>query len=156
MAAASASRRSPRALGEQPRALIHRDFQSQNVVVKEGVPCLIDFQGMRPGLVQYDLASLLYDPYVDLTAEEQESLLAHYAAQWRAQGGEIPADFREVYDLCAMQRLMQALGAYGFLGHVRERAHFLAHIPVAMARLSGVVARIPGLEPLSARLQALA
>lgn len=144
------------ALAEQPRALIHRDFQSQNVVVKEGVPCLIDFQGMRPGLVQYDLASLLYDPYVDLTAEEQESLLAHYAAQWRAQGGDIPADFREVYDLCAMQRLMQALGAYGFLGHVRERVHFLAHIPVAMARLSGVVARVPGLEPLSARLRALA
>ncbi len=144
------------ALGEQPRALIHRDFQSQNIVVKEGVPCLIDFQGMRPGLVQYDLASLLYDPYVDLTPEEQESLLAHYATQWRAQGGEIPADFREVYDLCAMQRLMQALGAYGFLGHVRERAHFLAHIPAAMARLSGVVARIPGLEPLSARLRALA
>ena len=68
----------------------------------------------------------------------------------------MPANFREVYDLCAMQRLMQALGAYGFLGHVRERAHFLTHIPVAIARLSSVVARIPGLEPLSARLQALA
>jgi aminoglycoside/choline kinase family phosphotransferase len=143
-------------LGEQPRALIHRDFQSQNVVVKEGVPCLIDFQGMRPGLVQYDLASLLYDPYVDLTAEEQASLLAHYCAQWQAQGGAIPANFQEVYDLCAMQRLMQALGAYGFLGHVRERAHFLVHIPVAIARLSSVVDRIPGLEPLSARLIALA
>jgi aminoglycoside/choline kinase family phosphotransferase len=142
-------------LGEQPRALIHRDFQSQNIVVKDGVPCLIDFQGMRPGLVQYDLASLLYDPYVELTAYEQKWLLDYYAMQSRAHGAEVPANFAEVYDLCAMQRLMQALGAYGFLGHVRERAHFLAHIPVAMARLSSVVARIPGLEPLSARLQAL-
>ena len=142
-------------LAGYPRALIHRDFQSQNIVVKDGVPCLIDFQGMRPGLVQYDLASLLYDPYVELTEDERAALLAHYTAQWSAQGGQVPANFREVYDLCAMQRLMQALGAYGFLGHVRQRAHFLEHIPVAIARLAEVVARVPGMEPLSARLQAV-
>lgn len=142
-------------LAEQPRALIHRDFQSQNIVVKDGLPCLIDFQGMRPGLVQYDLASLLYDPYVELAGQEREALLAHYSAQSCAQGSEVSANFREVYDLCAMQRLMQALGAYGFLGHARGRAHFLAHIPVAVGRLAEVVARIDGLEVLSARLQTL-
>ena len=62
-------------LAAQPRCLVHRDFQSQNVIVREGEVCLIDFQGLRPGLAQYDLASLLLDPYVDLTAEEREELL---------------------------------------------------------------------------------
>lgn len=142
-------------LSAQPRVLIHRDFQSQNVVVKEGQPCLIDFQGMRPGLVQYDLASMLCDPYVDLSPAERDALLAHYVAAWRARGGEVPADFQETYDLCAMQRLMQALGAYGFLGHVRERKHFLEHIPVALGRLREVVARIAGLETLAGLLAEL-
>jgi N-acetylmuramate 1-kinase len=58
-------------LASFPRVLVHRDFQSQNVIVRDGQACLIDFQGMRPGLAEYDLASLLYDPYVNLTSEER-------------------------------------------------------------------------------------
>jgi hypothetical protein len=110
---------------------------------------------MRPGLVQYDLASLLYDPYVQLPAAERDALLAYYLAQWKALGHTLPANFAEIYDLCAMQRLMQALGAYGFLGLVKERAEFLAHVTPALASLREVVARIPGLEPLSALLVTL-
>src|SRR6266702_8039125 len=53
-------------LAQLPRVLVHRDFQSQNILLRNGQAYLIDFQGMRPGLAQYDLASLLYDPYVDL------------------------------------------------------------------------------------------
>src|SRR5207302_8944046 len=101
---------------------------------------LIDFQGMRPGLAQYDLASLLYDPYVDLSESERAELLAHYC-------GETPSpDFLETLRLCAMQRLMQALGAYGFLGLVRGYQHFLQHIPKAVCSLRDIVAEIPGLE----------
>lgn len=139
-------------LGSLPRVFVHRDFQSQNIVVKDGEACLIDFQGMRPGLVQYDLASLLYDPYVKLTTAERDELLEWYLEQWRALGGEPAEDFRQVYDLCAMQRLMQALGAYGFLGLVKQRDDFLVHIPVALASLTEVVERIPGLEKLHALL----
>ena len=58
------------------------------------------------------------------------------------------APFRRVFDLCAMQRLMQALGAYGFLGLVKGRPQFLEHIPAAMASLDEVLERIPGLEVL--------
>jgi len=137
------------------RVLVHRDFQSQNIVIKGGRACFIDFQGMRPGLVQYDLASLLYDPYVSLSSEEREELLNYYLTQWSERGGEIPADFAQVYDQCAMQRLMQALGAYGFLGLVKERPHFLEHIPVALRSLRAVVERIPGLESLSGLLASL-
>jgi N-acetylmuramate 1-kinase len=127
-------------LARRPRVLVHRDFQSQNILVRNGQTYLIDFQGMRPGLPQYDLASLLYDPYVDLTQTEREELLEHYC-------GEGPsAEFVKTLRLCAMQRLMQALGAYGFLGLVRGYKHFLQHIPNALRSLREIVAEIPGLD----------
>ena len=127
-------------LAELPRVLVHRDFQSQNILLRNGQAYLIDFQGMRPGLAQYDLASLLYDPYVDLSESERTELLAHYC-------GETPSpEFLETLRLCAMQRLMQALGAYGFLGLVRGYQHFLQHIPTAITSLREVVAKIVGLE----------
>jgi aminoglycoside/choline kinase family phosphotransferase len=130
-------------LGTLPRVLVHRDFQSQNIMMRNGQAYLIDFQGMRPGLPQYDLSSLLYDPYVDLSEPECEELLAYYC------GGNISADFRETLRLCAMQRLMQALGAYGFLGLVKGHEHFLEHIPAAMKSLCGIVSSIAGLEELT-------
>jgi aminoglycoside/choline kinase family phosphotransferase len=127
-------------LAQLPRVLVHRDFQSQNILLRNGQAYLIDFQGMRPGLAQYDLASLLYDPYVDLTGPERDELLEHYC-------DETPtADFLETLQLCAMQRLMQALGAYGFLGLVKDHKHFLQHIPKAVGSLRQVVAKIDGLE----------
>jgi aminoglycoside/choline kinase family phosphotransferase len=138
-----------------PRCLVHRDFQSQNIVIKDGRACFIDFQGMRPGLPQYDLASLLYDPYVTLAAAERTALLEHYLEGARNAGAEMAPDFFEVFDLCAMQRLMQALGAYGFLGLVKQRTHFLAHIAPAIANLREVVGRIAGLAPLARLLASL-
>ncbi len=139
-------------LAAQPRCLIHRDFQSQNVMVRDGEACLIDFQGLRPGLAQYDLASLLLDPYVTLTDAEREELLHHYLSGLLGPGPHDEAQFMAIYDLCAMQRLMQALGAYGKLGHADGRTHFLAHIPVALPRLCDVLERIEGLENLRALL----
>lgn len=142
-------------LAAEPRCLVHRDFQSQNVIVHAGEVCLIDFQGLRPGLAQYDLASLLLDPYVDLTAEERDELLDHYVSGLFGPGRAADPRFLQIYDLCAMQRLMQALGAYGKLGHVDGRAQFLESIPTAITRLREVLARIHGVEPLNALLAAL-
>lgn len=139
-------------LAGETRCLVHRDFQSQNVIVHAGEVCLIDFQGLRPGLAQYDIASLLLDPYVDLSAEEREELLGHYLSGLFGPGRAVDPRFREVYDLCAMQRLMQALGAYGKLGHVDGRAQFLESIPTAIARLREVLARMKGVERLAALL----
>jgi aminoglycoside/choline kinase family phosphotransferase len=135
-------------LAAEPRCLVHRDFQSQNVIVRDGEVCLIDFQGLRPGLAQYDLASLLLDPYVMLSAEEREELLAHYLSGLHGPGRVDHPQFRALYDICAMQRLMQALGAYGKLGHKDGRAEFLTHIPMALGRLGEVLERIPGLDRL--------
>ena len=123
-----------------PRVLVHRDFQSQNILMRNGQAYLIDFQGMRPGLAHYDLASALFDPYVDLSQAERDELLEHYC------GAKPTAEFIATLRLCAMQRLMQALGAYGFLGLVKDYKHFLQHIPTAVRSLSEVVAEIDGLD----------
>jgi aminoglycoside/choline kinase family phosphotransferase len=140
-----ALRQIARRLAEKRRVLVHRDFQSQNVLMDRGEAWLIDFQGLRPGLPQYDLASLVYDPYVTLGSDEREELINAYIGKVLDGGGEIETDFRQTLDLCAMQRLMQALGAYGFLGLVRERTAFLKHIPAALASLREVLERIPEL-----------
>ncbi len=142
-------------LAAQPRCLIHRDFQSQNIIIRDGEACLIDFQGLRLGLAQYDLASLLLDPYVAFTVAERDTLLRHYLSGLHGPGTHDETHFRHLYDLCAMQRLMQALGAYGKLGHADGRTHFLQHIPIALPRLCEVLSRIAGLENLHSLLLTL-
>ena len=135
-----------RKLSEKPRCLIHRDFQSQNVLIHEGTAWLIDFQGMRPGLPQYDLASLLFDPYVSLTDSERDELIALYKQILHEHGKEVDPDFDEVFLGCAAQRLMQALGAYGFLGLKCGKPGFLRHVPAAKRSLQNVLSRIDGLD----------
>ena len=134
-------------LASRPRVLVHRDFQSQNIIVRHGQAYLIDFQGMRTGLPEYDLASLLYDPYVDLAAGERDELAEYYCEKQRGNG-VVANDFREILRLCAMQRLMQALGAYGFLGLVKGSESFLKFIPAALKSLCSVAQEIAGLEEL--------
>ena len=101
-------------LSAEPKELVHRDFQSTNVLWKGETLSLIDFQGMRLGPAIYDLASLLYDPYVKLSDKER-SLLAAYYAKLRGR-----ADIAEKLPYAAVQRLAQALGAYGRLASVGQ------------------------------------
>ena len=135
-------------LASLPRVLVHRDFQSQNILLRSGQAYLIDFQGMRPGLAEYDLASLLFDPYVDLSSEEQIELISYYRQKQAENGRIMNGEFDETLRLCAMQRLMQALGAYGFLGLVKGHQQFLKHVPAAMKSLRSIVSGFAGLEKL--------
>src|SRR5262249_19516625 len=130
-------------LAALPRVLVHRDFQSQNIIVRAGHAYLIDFQGMRPRLAGYDLASLLFYPYVELAAAEREELCSYYMERRSLRS---VGQMRKTLRLCAMQRLMQALGAYGFLGLVKGHRHFLAHVPAALDSLRNVVADIDLLQ----------
>ena len=155
LAALPALRGSAESLAARPRVLVHRDFQSQNVMINEGAAWLIDFQGMRYGLAQYDLASLLYDPYVALTSDERCELLAFYKKRLEQNGTPVDSDFDEIFRWCALQRLMQALGAYGFLGLKKNRPDFLAHTPVALRSLLEVASALDGLAPLVKKLNSL-
>ena len=119
-----------RILAASPQALIHRDWQSSNVMFRGKQPVMIDYQGMRRGPVAYDLASLLCDPYADLPADLQNQLLRQYAAG-HPQGREIAG----VFPAAAIQRLCQALGAYAVLSARPGMAHFNRHVPAAARQL---------------------
>ncbi len=135
-------------LMQTPRCLVHRDLQSQNVMIRDGEPVLIDFQGMRFGSAFYDLGSLLCDPYIDFSDVEREELLKFY------YGLSAPTMTWPAFETCfreaSVQRLMQALGAYGFLGLARNLTHFLDHVPAGLANLLGATARVDSLPALHA------
>jgi aminoglycoside/choline kinase family phosphotransferase len=141
------------------RCLVHRDLQSQNVMIRDGEPFLIDFQGMRFGSLFYDLGSLLCDPYVDFSGSEQDELLSFYYGLWNPTGG-IPskvegskynldwATFQKTFWEASAQRLMQALGAYGFLGLKKGLKTYLEHIPSGLRNLRLAASRGPSLPRL--------
>jgi aminoglycoside/choline kinase family phosphotransferase len=147
-----ALRKMARELASLPRVLIHRDFQSQNIMIHEASAWLIDFQGMRPGLPHYDVASLLYDPYVRLSEIERTELSDFYQNAILANGGTLHGEFSTLLLQCAAQRLMQALGAYGFLGLKSGFPAFLRHVPAARASLREVLARLEGCDDVVALL----
>ena len=119
------------------RVILHRDFQSQNIMVVHGdEPRLIDFQGARMGPAAYDIASLLWDPYYCLQDSTREALLAHYIMRRKKYQKDFDEHtFRETLLPCRLQRHMQALGAYGFLARLKGKKYFLRHIPQALAYL---------------------
>lgn len=131
-------------LARLPRCLVHRDFQSQNILLRAGAAWLVDYQGLRPGLAGYDLASLLFDPYVSLGRAERGELLAFYAG---LLGLPLP-ELRQVVHQCAAQRLMQALGAYANLSRNQGKTHFEQHIPSGLRNLETVCEEMPALTPL--------
>lgn len=131
-------------LARLPRCLVHRDFQSQNVLLRKGEAWLVDYQGLRPGLAEYDLASLLFDPYVTLSRSERGELLQFYA---QLRGIALP-ELRQVVYQCAAQRLMQALGAYGNLSRNQGKTHFEQHIPAGVRNLTAVCDEAPELSAL--------
>lgn len=124
-----------------PTVPIHRDFQSQNIILRGGKAWLIDFQGMRYGRSEYDLASLLCDPYMELPQEEQEELL-----RFHEQISAKPID-ASIYSACALQRLMQALGAFANIGYNMNKAWYRERIPAGLDMLRVVAAHTPSHSP---------
>jgi aminoglycoside/choline kinase family phosphotransferase len=114
---------------------LYRDFQSRNVMWRDGEPFFLDYQGGRKGPLQYDIASLLYDAKADLPPELRQQLLDHYLdalAEFIKLEHEA---FMRHYYACVYIRIMQALGAYGFRGFYERKAHFLQSVPYALTNL---------------------
>lgn len=128
-------------LGKSAKNLVHRDFQAQNLLLKGRHAYWIDFQGMRRGRQEYDLASLIFDPYMDHPAEDREKLLD----LWEDVSEERPLP--KMLHECATQRLMQALGAYGNIIRNQDDDWYRRHVPVA-AKLLGEVTAGTEFEPL--------
>jgi len=118
------------ALLNEPAVLIHRDLQSTNILYHQGRAVLLDYQGMRAGPAAYDLASLFADPYLDRAPPHQLRLLQNYNALAKR-----PVS-RELYAAAAVQRLGQALGAYGRLGALAGTGRFLQFVPPALRQIA--------------------
>jgi aminoglycoside/choline kinase family phosphotransferase/dTDP-glucose pyrophosphorylase len=121
----------------QPLVLMHRDFQSQNLLTSGGRIRLVDFQGMRLGPLGYDLASLIHDPYVVMPGPLRSELVERFAAG--VGNGVKMADVRVMVQAAGLQRVMQALGAYGYLGNVKGKRDFLKYISPGLAVLRGLL-----------------
>jgi aminoglycoside/choline kinase family phosphotransferase len=122
-------------LGASHDYFLYRDFQSRNVMLRDGQPFFLDYQGGRKGALQYDIASLLYDGKADLPPELRQELLDYY---FDCLGSYIKLDraaFMEHYYAYVYVRIMQALGAYGFRGFYERKAHFLQSVPYALKNL---------------------
>ena len=137
------------------RCLVHRDLQSQNVMIRDGEPFFIDFQGMRFGSPFYDLGSLLCDPYVypepragrvNFPENERDELLSFYydLTRWDIDW----VTFQNTFWEASAQRLMQALGAYGFLGLKKGLKTYLEHIPAGLHNLQLAASKVTSLPRL--------
>jgi len=114
---------------------LYRDFQSRNVMLVEGSPYFLDYQGGRKGALQYDIASLLFDSKADLPPALRQQLLERYLD---ALATFVPLDrdlFLHYYYAYVYVRLMQALGAYGFRGFYERKPMFLQSVPYALKNI---------------------
>ena len=114
---------------------LYRDFQSRNIMLRDGDPFFLDYQGGRKGALQYDIASLLYDGKADLPPQLRQELLDFYLDRLAAYISVDRAAFMEHYYAFVYIRIMQALGAYGFRGFYERKAHFLQSVPYALKNL---------------------
>src|SRR3984893_14318693 len=114
---------------------LYRDFQSRNVMLRDGNPIFLDYQGGRKGALQYDIASLLYDAKADLPPELRQELLDQYIDRLADFIKLKRQVFMEHYYAYVYVRIMQALGAYGFRGFYERKTHFLQSVPYALKNL---------------------
>ncbi len=114
---------------------LYRDFQSRNVMLRDGEPFFLDYQGGRKGALQYDIASLLYDAKADLPPDLRQQLLDHYLDSLAGFLDLDRSEFMQYYYAYVYVRIMQALGAYGFRGFYERKAHFLQSVPYALRNL---------------------
>lgn len=130
----------------QPQTLMYRDFQSRNVLLHNGKPWFIDYQGAMQGPPQYDIASMLWQAKAGLSDEWKEDLLNGYFASLKSL--KVPrvdeVHFRRGYVQAVLLRLVQVLGAYGFRGLLERKPHFISSIGPALKNLAGFLSDNPG------------
>ncbi len=124
-----------RALEYSLNGFMHRDMQSRNIMVKQSRFYFIDFQGGRLGPMQYDLASLLIDPYVALPLPIQNRLFDYCVKTLSTETSVDAERFRKGYMYCTVTRNLQILGAFGYLSRVKGKTYFEKYIPGALGSL---------------------
>jgi aminoglycoside/choline kinase family phosphotransferase len=121
---------------------LFRDFQSRNIMVKDGQPYFIDYQGGRRGALQYDVASLLYQAKGGVPPSVKEEIFQHYLDKVASLTAIDRDFFTDLYYGYVLIRCLQALGAYGFRGLYERRDHFLSSIPFAIDQMEQILGMI--------------
>ena len=127
---------------------LYRDFQSRNVMIKDGQPYFIDFQGGRRGPTQYDVASFLWQAKANLAPELREKLIEDYLDELeKISNLQSPISNRDAWKASlphfVLLRTLQVLGAYGYRGYFERKQHFLESIPLALKNLKEVLTGLP-------------
>ena len=133
---------------------LYRDFQSRNIMLRDGRPYFLDYQGGRKGALQYDIASLLYDAKADLPPELRQQLLNHYLESLSRSVDIKRAEFMQYYYAYVYVRIMQAMGAYGFRGFYERKPHFLQSVPYALRNIRWLLHNAELPVPLPALMEA--
>jgi len=135
---------------------LYRDFQSRNIMLRDGNPWFVDYQGGRKGALHYDIASLLFDSKADLPPTLRQQLLQHYLESLSHYAPATPDDFMHHYYAFVYTRLMQALGAYGFRGFYERKSLFLQSVPYALKNVRWLLHNVELPIPLPALMEAFA
>lgn len=112
-----------------------RDFHGRNIMIHNNETYFIDFQNAMRGYRMYDVVSLLWQAKAQLTAKEKNEVLAHYFSQKNTQEQN---HLKEEYELCTLLRGMQVLGAYGKLGLIQKKTHFIESISFGLKNLKQI------------------
>ncbi|MBU8849660.1 MAG: phosphotransferase [Desulfobacterales bacterium] len=136
--------------------LMHRDMQSRNIMIQNSRIYFIDFQSARSGPLQYDLASLLIDPYVNLKDQTRNDLLQYAVGKLKLNGIE-SQNFLKCYQYCCLTRNLQFLGAFSFLSQIKKKKSFKRYIPESVKSLKRIIADLntDKLPELSKLVQAI-
>lgn len=137
-------------LAALPRGFTHRDYQSRNLMVKDGELVVIDFQDALLGPRQYDLVALLRDSYVELERPFVEQMLGEYASEFERQTKEKIAldEFTRVFDLLTVQRKLKDAGRFEYINRVKGNPGFLVSIPASLRYVKAALERQPQLTDL--------
>ncbi|MGC8603453.1 MAG: aminoglycoside phosphotransferase family protein [Desulfomonilaceae bacterium] len=123
-------------LASEPRLLTHRDYHSRNLIMKNGLLYMIDFQDARMGPAQYDLASLLRDSYLSLPEDLVDNLVYRYFENSDHLLNRNYDYFRRIFDLMSLQRNIKALGTFGYQISVKDASRYLSAIPRTVINIS--------------------
>ena len=128
-------------LASEPRVLCHRDYHSRNLMLHGEQLYLIDFQDARMGPDTYDLVSLLRDSYVDLPEQTVNDLLAYFMAIGGRKSDE--REFRQRFDVMALQRNLKALGTFGYQTTARRNSVYIQYIPRTLRYVRDNLEQLP-------------